>query len=161
MTVVLRDIREADWPAFYMSVLAENGRRESVAAARRMAGEAASRFMEAIAGEAARPISELSESDTIGPGEKFAAPTGAVFENVSGAWLSPFSAGPGEYPAGWKRVDGAAPPVASVPEWSGDSVSYSAGDLCSYGGVVYKVVQGHVSQPGWQPTVAFSLFAVN
>lgn len=44
------------------------------------------------------------------------------------------------------------------PEWSGNSVSYKAGDRVLYNGVLYKVLQAHTSQSGWTPDAAPSLF---
>ena len=43
--------------------------------------------------------------------------------------------------------------------WRSDSVAYSAGDRCLYGGVLYKCLQGHTSQGDWTPTSAVSLWA--
>lgn len=45
------------------------------------------------------------------------------------------------------------------PEWSEDSVSYSVDDRVRYRDVLYKVLQDHVSQTGWTPEIATSLFA--
>lgn len=43
--------------------------------------------------------------------------------------------------------------------WRSDSVAYSAGDRCLYGGALYKCLQGHTSQGDWTPTSAVSLWA--
>ena len=45
------------------------------------------------------------------------------------------------------------------PEWSPDSVEYVVGFKVQYGGVVYKVLQNHISQASWTPNDAPSLFA--
>lgn len=45
------------------------------------------------------------------------------------------------------------------PEWSGESVSYGAGDRVTYNGTLYKVLQAHTSQAAWTPDAAPSLFA--
>ena len=45
------------------------------------------------------------------------------------------------------------------PQWSGDGVGYLVDDRVRYEGVLYKVLQAHVSQVGWAPTDAPSLFA--
>ena len=45
------------------------------------------------------------------------------------------------------------------PEWSPDSVEYVVGFKVQYGGVVYKVLQNHISQASWAPNDAPSLFA--
>lgn len=45
------------------------------------------------------------------------------------------------------------------PEWSGDGVQYALGARLNYGGILYKVLQNHTSQPDWTPDKAASLFA--
>lgn len=45
------------------------------------------------------------------------------------------------------------------PNWSGEGVSYTAGDRVRYGGKLYKVLQDHMSQQYWTPEDAPSLFA--
>ena len=45
------------------------------------------------------------------------------------------------------------------PAWDGSGVSYEAGTKVSYNSVVYKVLTAHVSQAGWTPQAAPSLFA--
>lgn len=44
------------------------------------------------------------------------------------------------------------------PAWSGDGISYAAGDRVMYGGVLYKCLQAHTSQSTWTPTDAPSLW---
>lgn len=48
--------------------------------------------------------------------------------------------------------------TALYPEWIAGE-SYLAGDRIRYLGKLYKVLQGHVAQTGWEPTLAPSLFA--
>lgn len=45
-----------------------------------------------------------------------------------------------------------------LPEWE-DGVNYIAGQKIRYGGVVYKILQTHISQSTWNPYDAPSLFA--
>ena len=45
------------------------------------------------------------------------------------------------------------------PEWNPDSCSYVTGDRVKRNGLLYKVLQPHVSQAGWTPEDAPSLFA--
>lgn len=45
-----------------------------------------------------------------------------------------------------------------LPEWE-DGVNYITGQKIRYGGVVYKVLQTHISQATWNPEDAPSLFA--
>lgn len=49
--------------------------------------------------------------------------------------------------------------VELFPNWSPDGVSYAADTRVRYNGVLYRVLQDHVSQEDWTPTAAVSLFA--
>lgn len=56
--------------------------------------------------------------------------------------------------------DTAAAEAAELfPAWSGDGVSYIEGVRVRYDGALYKVLQDHISQDGWTPVDAPSLFA--
>ncbi len=44
------------------------------------------------------------------------------------------------------------------PAWSGNGVKYAAGDRRTEGGVLYRCLQAHTSQPEWQPSLAPSLW---
>ena len=46
------------------------------------------------------------------------------------------------------------------PKWQANK-EYVAGDRVLYLGVLYKVLQAHTSQAGWEPDIAPSLFAKN
>lgn len=45
-----------------------------------------------------------------------------------------------------------------LPEWKA-GIAYKTGKKIQYGGIVWKVLQDHTSQEGWEPGVAPSLFA--
>lgn len=45
------------------------------------------------------------------------------------------------------------------PEWNPEGCDYEPGDRVRAGGVLYKVLQKHTSQPTWTPEAAPSLFA--
>lgn len=47
--------------------------------------------------------------------------------------------------------------VALYPAWASGR-NYALGDLCTYGGKLYKVVQAHTSQADWTPNVVPALF---
>lgn len=49
--------------------------------------------------------------------------------------------------------------VELFPNWSPNDVSYTADTRVRYNGVLYRVLQDHVSQEEWTPTAAASLFA--
>ena len=43
--------------------------------------------------------------------------------------------------------------------WSGDGVAYKTGDRIRYNGIIYKVLQDHISQEDWLPDSTSSLYA--
>ena len=45
-----------------------------------------------------------------------------------------------------------------LPEWKA-GIAYTTGKKIQYGGIVWKVLQDHTSQEGWEPGIAPSLFA--
>ena len=45
-----------------------------------------------------------------------------------------------------------------LPEWKA-GIAYTTGKKIQYGGIVWKVLQDHTSQEGWEPGAAPSLFA--
>lgn len=47
---------------------------------------------------------------------------------------------------------------AFVEKWKA-GVDYAAGDRLNHNGTLYKVLQAHTSQEGWEPEIAPSLFA--
>jgi len=48
--------------------------------------------------------------------------------------------------------------VSLYPAWSGASVAYGIGDIVSYNGTLYTIVQPHTSQPDWTPDVTPALW---
>ena len=53
-------------------------------------------------------------------------------------------------------------PATAFEEWSPSGVIYSVGKIVLYGGVTYRVIQGHTSQAAWTPvayTAGFSAFS--
>lgn len=49
--------------------------------------------------------------------------------------------------------------VELYPFWTGDGFSYSVGTKVRYADNLYKCLQAHVSQSGWDPASAASLWA--
>ena len=43
-------------------------------------------------------------------------------------------------------------------EWSSDSISYAVDSRVRFGESLYKCVQAHTSQPGWEPSVVPALW---
>jgi len=46
----------------------------------------------------------------------------------------------------------------NYPEWSPNSVRYSIGDNVIYNNIIYRCTQAHVSNSGWRPDLAFTLW---
>ena len=44
------------------------------------------------------------------------------------------------------------------PSWDGNGRTYKAGERVRYEGIRFRVLQDHISQPGWTPEAASSLF---
>lgn len=49
--------------------------------------------------------------------------------------------------------------VTLYPNWSGEGVEYPKDKRIQYNGVLYRVLQTHISQKTWTPEAAPSLFA--
>ena len=49
--------------------------------------------------------------------------------------------------------------VSVYPQWNGNNEEYKVGQRVNYNGTLYKILQDHISQEGWTPTDAPSLFA--
>ena len=47
----------------------------------------------------------------------------------------------------------------AFPAWDGNGHEYKLDERVQYGGLLYKVVQAHVSQPNWTPDTTPALFA--
>ena len=61
--------------------------------------------------------------------------------------------------AGTLTDEAAAESAELFPQWDPDGHNYAAGDRVRDDGALYKVLQAHISQAGWAPADAPSLFA--
>lgn len=52
------------------------------------------------------------------------------------------------------------PPVGQPPQWDPNGRAYKVGDLVTYQGKTYRVLQAHPSQPGWTPAAVPALWTV-
>lgn len=96
------------------------------------------------------PVREYA-GDTWLPGQVMTV-DGVAYRNVSGVILS---TGPAGYPMGFQL---ATPPAEAAP-WTEDE-EVAADDLRQYQGVVYKALQAHRTQLGWEPPAVPALWAV-
>ena len=153
----LTSISAEEWADFYRRVLAENERRSRVAAAQEMVEVIVDQYAQDVAGAPAQGVDDIPVGGVVGPGGRILDADGVEWQNVSGAWLSPHTAGPAQYPLGWSRAGDSA--VVDAPDGDGEAHAYQVGDLVSYGGVVYRVIQAHTSQAGWTPDQVPALYA--
>lgn len=49
--------------------------------------------------------------------------------------------------------------VELFPHWNGEGFQYETNDRVSYDNILYKCLQGHISQPTWNPVDSPSLWA--
>ena len=115
----------------------------------------AAQFEAATATEPPTPWESLT--DRVGPGERVIWTDGETWRNISGAWL-PTTAGPDAYPLGWAQETGLP---GDIPEWTEQgSPTYTAGDLVSDRGAVYRCLTTHTAWvgPGWRPSTTPSLW---
>jgi len=107
-------------------------------------------------------------------GETWTAPTGAhdayalgvtvkhagkTWVNLTPAnvWQPGNTADPQSY-RWWREV--VADPGPGTPAWDGNGHAYKVGDLVTYQGLTYQVLQAHTSQPGWTPNIVPALYKV-
>ena len=85
----------------------------------------------------------------------------STVDGVPAPWVDVIAPGGEGVPAGlWETVtDAGDPPTTpTAPAWDGGGHAYKAGDLVTYSGKTYRVLQAHSSQAGWTPTAAPSLW---
>ncbi|GAC1363902.1 MAG: hypothetical protein NVSMB4_20010 [Acidimicrobiales bacterium] len=75
---------------------------------------------------------------------------GAEDRNDSGAWLT---ADPTAYPQGWTNLT-----TAPTGAWAA-GISVTVGQVYTYGGASWKVIQAHTTQVGWEPPNVASLWS--
>lgn len=139
-----------------VEIEARRRRRETEAELTRLAAD----YAQAVADDPPKRVSDLEASSVVGPGERIVDEQGVEWENTSLAFLSPFTAGPGAYPMGWRTSGASAVAPEAIPAWDGDGHAYQAGDKVLFEGVAYKVIQAHTSQPGWTPAALPALFSL-
>ena len=147
----LTTLTDAEARDLLARVYADVQRRDTIAQAPAQAEALAATYAAAVA--STDPVAWAVVPDAIGPGVAVTWTDGNRWRNKSGTWL-PKTASPGTYPMGWTQETGL--PTASA--WSGASVAYKVGDLVTYSGVVYRCLQAHTSQAGWNPSAVPALW---
>lgn len=152
----LRELPDEQLRTLSNACLGELGRRYTLETAKSRIEDAAHDFEQAVQAEGAKKLADLDVNAVVGPGEKL-ADNDVVWINVSGAFLSPHVAGPEAYPMGWRRDEPLEPSDALAWE---PGVDVKPGDLRSHDGTVYKCLQGHTTQTGWEPDRVPALWAI-
>ena len=96
----------------------------------------------------ASPSDEPTSSEPTSTAPTSASPTGAPPTTASPS-PSETSAAPSTSPS--------ASPTAKATEWK-PYTDYAVGDLVTYQGVTYRVLEAHTSLPGWEPPALPNLF---
>ncbi len=153
----LTSVSDTDLSDLIQRAYAEDARRRTISTAQEKT--------EQIAQEYARAIGREDGAEWKQPtGAHDAYTLGAVVSYNGATYRSTIPANvwaPDAYPAGWEVITDHEPtPQPDATDWSGSSVSYEVGDLVTYNGVVYSVLQAHTSQAGWTPDAVPSLYVV-
>ncbi|WP_218957616.1 carbohydrate-binding protein [Actinomyces faecalis] len=144
----LRAMTDEQWAQAWPLMSAEAMRRTTMATARATAEQAAADYAAAvIVPDTVPDVSDMDTTAVIGPGEHLTV-RGVEWVNASGAWLSPHTAGPADYPTGWRHA--APEDVATADPWA-PSTKYEADALVTHSGQTYRCIQPHTSQTGWEP----------
>jgi hypothetical protein len=97
--------------------------------------------------DSAPPSDSASPSDPASPSESASAsPSPSESASSPAPTTPPASPSP------------SASSSAAIPAWA-PFVSYQAGDLVTFEGATYRVLEAHTSLPGWEPTKLPNLFA--
>ena len=141
----------------YHLVKAELEKKRLVREAEMQLKDLTERYKAAVSDDPAKKLDSMAKGETVGPGQKLII-DGVEWTNSSGAFLSPHTAGPSQYPQGWQRTGASTPNPAAAPLWKIDT-QYKAGDEVNYAGKVFKCLQAHKSQSDWTPPVVPALWS--
>ena len=137
------------------AVIAEQERRRVLREAEERMDEFVDEVEAAMEGNA--PVAWETLTDRVAPGQRVIWTDGNVWRNRSKAWL-PSTANPETYPLGWAQESGLP---GDIPEWTEQgSPTYTAGDLVTDRGAVYRCLTTHTAWvgTGWRPSTTPSLW---
>lgn len=141
----LTTMTDDDLDTLRVQVLTEQERRRLIADAPAQQATVAAQYAAAVATAAPTPFASLT--DRVGPGQRVIWTDGNTWRNTSGAWL-PTSATPATWPQGWAQETGLPPTVTAWAAGQAVKVGY----LRSEAGKVYRCLQAHTTQTGWEPS---------
>lgn len=104
----------------YHLVKAELEKKRLVREAEIQLKDLTERYKAAVSDDPAKKLDSVAKDETVGPGQKLII-DGVEWTNSSGAFLSPHTAGPSQYPQGWQRTGASTPNPAAVPLWKIDT----------------------------------------
>lgn len=156
----------ATWPdedliALYRACLTEQERRRRLIDLPAQAAQYAAQYEadSAVGAPSVTALADVPVGGVIGPGGHLTTADGTEWENVSGAFLSPHTAGPDAHPQSWRRAGDSAVDPATLPSWE-SGVAYTTGTKVTHQGVAYTCLQGHTSQAGWEPPAVPALWSL-
>ena len=160
----------SSWPdedliSLHSAVLREMTRRQTLAEAETRTTEIAAAYLDARDGTQPTPSAETLADvatwpDWVQPtGAHNAYPAGRIVQHNGVLYRSLIAANVWEpggkgVPAGlWKTVTDAGdpPPTPDAPKWAAGT-AYTVGYTVTYGGQVYRCVQAHKANVGWEPS---------
>ena len=147
----LTALTDEDLDALRVDVLNEQDRRRIIAEAPARADQLAQQYETIMEATPATPWADLT--DRVGPGQRIVWTDGETWRNTSGSWL-PTTATPATYPQGYAQETGL--PAEVAPFVVGESVK--VGDLRTFEGTVYRVLQAHTTQADWAPPLVPALW---
>lgn len=145
-------LTDADLDQLRIDVMLEQERRRLIAEAPAQQAAVADRYAAAVA--TAAPTAWASLADRVGPGQRVVWTDGNTWRNTSGVWL-PTTATPATWPQGWAQETGLPPTVTA---WAAGQ-AVKVGNLRSEAGKVYRCLQAHTTQIGWEPPKVPALWA--
>ena len=167
---------DEDLTSLHSAVLREMTRRQTLAEAETRTTKIAAAYLDARDGTQPETTAETLADVAAWPA--WVQPTGAhdaytlgrIVQHNGTLYRSLHAANVWEpggegVPAGlWETAtvtDAGDPPTApDAPEWAAGT-AYKVGDLVTYGGQVYRCVQAHTSQTGWDPASVPALWTLN
>lgn len=163
MDIDLTALTDEDLTGLYRDVLREQERRRRLVDAPALAAQISADYLAARDGAQPTQDEETLADTSAWPawvqptGAHDAYPAGWIVEHEGALWRSTKPANvwaPGT--AGlWEKITagqaGDPPATPDAPDWA-IGVAYEIDDLVTYQGVVYRCVQAHVSQAGWEPS---------
>lgn len=154
-TSIITSISDEEWPAFWDEVLVEQEARRTIRTSQAVADAAAQAYAAAVADRPAKDAKDMDATAVVGPGEHVVI-DGVEWVNNTATWLSPLTAGPKDYPMGWRTAKPEDLPDADA--WT-IGKEYKPGDVVTFGGRAWKCLQKHTAQAGWDPVAVPALWA--